>query len=296
MSDTPELEPGQNLPAPRPPAEPAPGRALLGVPVGPRQRAVAGARRAHRPAVVERALGRLPHDHRRDPVHGPLLVLRGRGPARDHGAAARCRADRPAGHRGRARLQRLRGQLRPLPRGERRRRRRPGPQSPGQAVRPSQRELPPDRAGDGRSLRLRQPELADAGLVEPVHAARAAQLPPDRRADRVPAGDQRRHLHRPRRGARDAPEGPADRQGEDLHRVARPQVPAGPGRDAVSGLLGGRVHDAVRVGRRLGVARAPRLPPARRRRPRPRPRARAAAPGPRRSRSWHRASRSPRPA
>ena len=51
-------------------------------------------------------------------------------------------ARRPAGHRGRAWLQRLRGELRPLPRRERRGRRRPDPEPPGQAVRAPQRGLP----------------------------------------------------------------------------------------------------------------------------------------------------------
>ena len=103
------------------------------------------------------------------------------------------------------------------------------------------------------------------------------------------------NLHRPRRGARHAPEGPADRQGQDLHRMARPELPAGPGCDPVPGLL---EDEFAAPSAAPGASGSPaRLGRARRvGRPRRRPRARVAAAGAPRSRSWPRASRTPRPA
>ena len=84
MTDTPEngpgseLEPEQRLPVPRPPVEPAPVERFTSPPSTRCRRAVARARRAGRPPVVERPLGRLSRRRRGHPVHHHLLVLRAR--------------------------------------------------------------------------------------------------------------------------------------------------------------------------------------------------------------------------
>ena len=69
-----------------------------------------------------------------------------------------------------------------------------------------QRGIPRQRADRRRALRLRQPRQPDAGLAD---GPRAAQLPPDRRADRVhpPA----RRVPRARRGASGAAADPRPR-------------------------------------------------------------------------------------
>ena len=103
-----------------------------------------------------------------------------------------------------------------------------------------------------RPLRLRQRQLADAGLVEQGQPARPAELPPDRRADRVPPGDERPHLRQARPVDERADHRPGDGQGRDVHRLARPELQAGSGRDAVPGLLPRRADRRRR--RRLGGA------------------------------------------
>ena len=142
MSDTPGREPEQRLPVPRPPAEAAPVERFTSPPPirarradarsGPprssasrRTRAGSASWRSSSSSCSSRSTG--------STSSAPLGLSR---------AAARGRGRRPAGHRGRARLQRLRGQLRALPRRERRGRHRSGPQPPGQAVRAPQRGLP----------------------------------------------------------------------------------------------------------------------------------------------------------
>ena len=202
MSDTPEgREPEQRLPVPRPPAEPAPVERFIVAAGDPQRRADARAGGPGRPPVLERALGRLPAVVVVDPVHHDLLVLRARA-ARLPRAAARRRGQRPAGHLGRARLQPVRGELRALPRRQRRGRDRAGAQPPGQAVRPPVGRLPQQHDGRRRPLRLRQRQLDHAGLVQRGPSARAAQLHPDRGPDRVHPGPQQRDLHDPRSRAR----------------------------------------------------------------------------------------------
>ena len=125
------------------------------------------------------------------------------GAARHQRAAARRRGGCPAGHRGRARLQPLRGQLRALPRRERRGRDRSGAQPPGQAVRPPQRVTTSQHDDRRRPVRLRQSEFADARLVQQGQPARAAQLRPDRGPDRVHPGPEQRDVHDPRPRARE---------------------------------------------------------------------------------------------
>ena len=201
-----------------------------------------------------------------------------------------------AGDRGRAGLQRLPGELRPLPRSQRPwarragrgrgRLHRPDAQRPGEAVRPPQRELPAQRAAGRWPVCLRQRQVGDAGLVGPGQSARSAQLPPDRRAHRVPPGDERPRLRREGPGAERAGDRSRDRRGEDVHRLARPELQAGPGRDALSRLLPRRAR------RRRCERCASRLDrPERPRRHRLGARRRGDAPGSSRTRSRHRPTR-----
>ena len=83
---------------------------------------------ADRPPVRERALGGLPRGHDRGPVRDRLLLLRGRAARRPLEAAARGRARSDPGHLGRAWLQHLPGELRAVPRRQRRGRQGPDPQ------------------------------------------------------------------------------------------------------------------------------------------------------------------------
>ena len=62
-------------------------------------------------------------------------------------------------------------------------------------------------------------------------------------------------VHEARPGAVRAPARSDHRRGPDVHRLGRPDLQAGARRDAVPGLLGGRVRHAVRVGRAVRVAR-----------------------------------------
>ena len=120
-----------------------------------------------------------------DPVHHRSTGSTSSAPLGLTRAAARRGGQRPAGHLGRARLQPVRGQLRALPRRERRGRHRPGAQPPGQAVRPPVGRLPQQRADRRRPLRLRQRQLASCRSGRTRAIRRAAQLHPDRRPDRV---------------------------------------------------------------------------------------------------------------
>ena len=297
MSDTPELEPGQNLPAPRPPAEPAPVERFSASPsVLANELSPERAARIVRQSSNARWVGFLTvivvilftAIYWFYEVGGPLGISEPRLDAeltaqqvtaveRGYNVfeanCARCHGVNGEGGIGPTlnRQDKLFAHL-------------------------NENYLRTVLATGGRYV------CGDANSLMPVWSNLSTPPGPlnyraDRRADRVPAGHERRHLHRPRRRARHAPEGPADRQGQDLHRLARPEVPAGPGRDPVSGLLEDRVRGAVR--RRP----APRARPARARAAarrvavgRPRPRARVAAAGAPRSRSWPRASRSRRPA
>ena len=152
---------------------------------------------------------------------------------------------------GRARLQPVRGQLRALPRRRRPRsarhaaRHRPGAQSPGQAVRPPVGRLPEQHDGRRRPVRLRQPQLDHARVVERGTPAGSAELHPDRRPDLVHPGTEHPDLHDPRPGAVRAARRPGHERGPDVHRLGRRQLQAGARLDAVPGLLVERVRDGV---------------------------------------------------
>ena len=93
---------------------------------------------------------------------------------------------RPAGHLDPARLQHLPGQLRAVPRRQRRGWQGPDAQPPGQAVRPPEPGLHPQHASGRRPLRLRQPAQHHADLVEHREPARPAQLQADRGRHQLP--------------------------------------------------------------------------------------------------------------
>ena len=248
MSDspeTPELEPEQRLPATRPPAEPAPVERFTARPSVHARTSCSPERAAQivRQSSNARWVGFLDR-HRRDPVRavywfyelgGPLGIP---SPPRRRADAQQVTAVERGYNVFEANCARCHGVNGEGGIG-------PDPQPPGQALRAPQRELPAERARAGGRYVCGDAELADAGLVEPGHPARAAQLPPDRRPDRVPAGDERRRPTRSATRARRAREGPADRQGGDVHGLARPELQAGPGRHAVSRPAGRRVRDAV---------------------------------------------------
>ena len=199
MTDTPgaiRTPPSSGCPPPRRRPSRRPRRALHRAAVDPHARAHARARGADRPPVLERPLGRLPGGRRRRPVRRRSTGSTSWAPLGSREPRLEAEADAQQVTVGRARLQHLRGELRALPRRERRGRHRPGAQPPGQAVRPPQRGLPPQRAHRRRPLRLRQPEVADAGLVEHGQPARTAELQPDRGPHRVHPGDERPDLHR----------------------------------------------------------------------------------------------------
>ena len=116
MTDEPGRPPEERLPATRPSSTPVPTDRFYRAAVRPSERPDAGAGRADRAPVGERALGRLPRGRDRGPVRDRLLLLRGRAARRPLAAAARGRARRHPGHLGRARLQHLPGELRAVPR------------------------------------------------------------------------------------------------------------------------------------------------------------------------------------
>ena len=233
-----------------PPGPPTAGRAgtsrtVQRAATDPQRRADARARRAGRAPVIERPMGRLPGGRHRHPVRGDLLVLRA-GAARVHasrGSNSETNAQQvTAVERGYnlfqancARCHGANGEG-----GDR-----SGPQPPGQAVRPSLGRLHRDDARGRWPLRLRQPELGHAGLVEPGTSARSAQLRPDRGSDRLHPGAQRPDLHGPGRDAERAEDRPGDRQGRDVQGLARRQLQAGARRDTVPGMLDRRVQDGI---------------------------------------------------
>ena len=116
---------------------------------------------------------------------------------------------------------------------------RPGPQPPGQAVRAPQRGLPAQRPDGRRPLRLRQPEVADAGLVghRAIRRARSTTAR-SRSSSRSSARPNDADLHRPRRAPARPEDRPGHRRGRDLHGLARPELRAGARRDAVSRTAG----------------------------------------------------------
>ena len=141
MTDTPGREPEQRLPAPT-----AAGRARAGRAVHARRRrpAASSSPRSAPAQIVRQSSNARWVGFLRSSSSSLFVVVywfyelgAPLGPDR---AAPRRRGRRPAGHRGRARLQHLRGELRALPRRQRRGRHRPGPQRPGQAVPAPQRD------------------------------------------------------------------------------------------------------------------------------------------------------------
>ena len=214
-------------------------------------------------------------------------------PLGHHRAAARQRGRTPSRSRRRARLQPVRGELRALPRRERRGRHRAGAQSPGQAVRPPVGRLPQQHAGGRRPLRLRQPELADADLVQRGPPARPAELHPDRGPDRVhPRPERPRRTRSATQSCGEPKHRPDHRRGPRRSRAGSTRTTSRHPARRRSRPAGRRVRDR-RPGRpphpvRLRPARRPlraRRPP----RDRPRPRCDRSP-----SRSPPRASRSPR--
>ena len=181
MSDTPELRARTRI-CPRPDRRSSRRRSSG----SPRHRR--SARSSCRPSGRRRssASRRMPAGSASSPSSSSILSCRSTG-STSSGSRSGCpnrgsTGDRgPAGHQGRARLQHLPGQLRALPRRERRGRDRSGPEPPGQAVRPSQRELPADRAHGRWPIRVRQPGLADAGVVRhrPTRRVRSTTGPID---------------------------------------------------------------------------------------------------------------------
>ena len=222
MSDTPGREPEQRLPVPRPPAEPAPVERFTSPPSARAVELTPGARRRRSSASRRTPAGSASWRSSWSILFIAIYWFYELAPARAH--RSRASTPRPTAQQvtvGRARLQPVRGELRALPRRQRRGRDRPVAQPPGQAVRPPVGRLHQQHAGRRRPLRLRQPELADAGLVERGPPARAAQLRPDRGPDRVHPGAQRR---RPTRSATHRSNEPDDRpdhgQGRDVQRLA----------------------------------------------------------------------------
>ena len=221
-SDRPEPEPEQRLPVPRPPAEVAPVERFTSPPstraveLTP-ERAAAG-----RAPVVQRALGRLPRASSSS-CSSPSTSSTSSAPLGLTRAAARGRGRSQQVTRGRARLQPVRGELRALPRRDSwRGRDRAGPQPPGQAVRPPQRATTCNNVLDRRRpVRLRQPELADAGLVERATTAGPLNYHPDRRPDRVHPRAQRRRVHRSAtRSSFEPMVDPITGEVRDVHRLA----------------------------------------------------------------------------
>ena len=102
-----------------------------------------------------------------------------------------------------------------------------------------------------RPLRLRQRQLGDAGLVGPGQSARSAELPPDRRAHRVPPGDERRTSTSSRTRSLNEPViDPETGEEKTFTGLARPELQAGAGRDAVPRLLPRRARRRRRRERR----------------------------------------------
>ena len=86
-----------------------------------------------------------------------------------------------------------------------------------------------------RPLRLRQPELAHAGLVQRGHPPGRSTTARSTTSSRSSGRPTTQTYIDPRRRARRARSRPDDRRGQDVHRLARPELQAGPGRDAVPG-------------------------------------------------------------
>ena len=168
-------------------------------------------------------------------------------------------ASGPAGHLGRARLQPVRGQLRALPRRERRGRDRTGAQPPGQAVRPPVGRLPQQHDDRRRPLRLRQRR---------TRSCRSGRTRDDRPGPlnyiqiedliafiRAPSSEtytiRDPSLFEPKRD-------PITNEVKTFNGWVDVELQAGPRRDAVPGLLVGRVQHASGVGRRRPAPRRPR--------------------------------------
>ena len=119
---------------------------------------------------------------------------------------------------------------------------------------PPQRGVPPERPDGRRPLRLRQRQVADAGLVEPGQPAGPLNYIQIDDADRVHPRAQHGDLRRQGSVAQRAGHRPGDRQGEDVQRLARPELQAG--------------ARARRRSRTAGSTRSPAVAAAARPRPR----------------------------
>ena len=252
MSDESGREPEERLPVPRPPAEVAPVERFTSAPsVRAVELTPERAAQVVRQSSNARWVGFLGR-RGRHPVHHDLLVLRARA-TRDHRHVSTAKP-RPAGHGRGTRLQPVRGELRALPRRERRGWDRADAQSPGQAVRPSVGRLPEQRPRGRWPLRLRQPELVDADLVQRRPPAGTAELHPDRGSDRVHPRPIDRDVHGPRPIARGTEGRPDHGRGPHIQGLGRPCLQTGTGRDAIPGLLDDRVRGRIRFTGRIGCA------------------------------------------
>ena len=163
-------------------------------------------------------------------------------PARSPSRGSRSQDELQQVDRRRARLQPLPGQLRALPRRQRRGRHRAGPERPDEAVQPPQRAVPaqrPRRSAGGTSA-------ANPKSVMPVWAERerrAAELRPDRGPDRVPPRAEHAGVSEPRPGAERAD--PQRGRHRSRHsragatRSSSPTPPRRPSRTATAGDGGG---------------------------------------------------------
>ena len=206
MTDAPEPPPEQRLPAPRPPDRVSAERFTA----APSLKAIDGLTPERSAGIVRQSssarwVGFLTVVFVTLFIVGYWFYELGAPLGSEHPAPRR--GDRPpAGHGGGAGLQRLPGELRPVPRSQRPGAQRAGrgrgrlhraaAQLPGEAVQPPKRELPPQRPAGRWPLCLRQSQVGDAGVVGPGQSAGSPELPPDRRAHRVPAGDERPRLRR----------------------------------------------------------------------------------------------------
>ena len=269
MTDQPGRQPEERLPAPRPSSAPVPAERFSAPPSAHRNDLTPErAARIVRQSANARWVGFLAVT-----IVGLFVIVYYFYELGLPGGLSGSRADGPggcpAGHRGPARLQHLRGELRAVPRRQRRGRQGPDAQPPGQAVRAPEPRLHPDHAPGRRPVRVRQPEQPHARVVEHRDHARTAQLQADPGPDRVHPVLEGLHLHRARSLAVRARDRPHDRQGEDVHGLGRPELQARAGCHAVPGLLVGRVHPTGRLRhrRRLRIARHLRVPGSDRHRP-----------------------------
>ena len=138
-----------------------------------------------------------------------------------------------------------------------------------------------------RPVCLRQCQVGDAGLVGPGQSAGPAQLPPDRRAHRVPPGDERPRLHREGPGAERARHRPETGEAKTFTGWRDPNYKPDPGATPYPGLLPQRARRRRRLRaahRRPRSTRTPPSSPSRRRPARQAPGSNRHARGQRRTR------------